>query len=119
MMICHSNPYIEIVVDARTVTSEELAELSKSSVEGVNLRLTFTGDQQAVKKIDRKKFSAVGISVQVKYDDIDVEDADEPHGITVLDGSSIGERFENFCKEKGYDYAKGYKLLKEIMGWQE
>lgn len=112
-------PYREIVVDARTVTSEELAELSKSSVEGVNLRFTFTGDQQAVKKIDRKKFSAVGISVQVKYDDIDVEDADEPHGITVLDGSSIGERFENFCKEKGYDYAKGYKLLKEIMGWQE
>lgn len=111
-------PYREIVVDARTVTSEELAELSKSSIDGVNLRLTFIGDQQAVKKIDRKKFSAVGINVQVKYDDIDVEDTDESHGITVLDGSSISELFENFCKEKGYDYAKGYKLLKEIMGWQ-
>lgn len=112
-------PYREIVVDARTVTSEELAELSKSSVDGVNLRLTFTGDQQAVKKIDRKKFATVGINVQVKYDDIDVEDTGEQQGVVVLDGSSISELFEEFCKEKGYNYAKGYELLKKIMGWQE
>lgn len=112
-------PYKEIVIDARTVTSEELAELSKSSVDGVNLRLTFIGDQQAVKRIDRKKFSAVGISVQVKYDDIDVEDTVEQQNVIVLDGSSISGLFEEFCKEKGYNYAKGYELLKKIMGWQE
>ena len=112
-------PYKEIVVDARTVTSEELVELSKSSVDGVNLRLTFTGDKQAVKKIDRKKFTAVGISVQVKYDDINVDEVDEHQNIIAMTGTSIAEKFEEFCKEKGYDYIKGYELLKEIMKWQE
>lgn len=112
-------PYKEIVVDARTVTSEELVELSKSSVDGVNLRLTFTGDKQAVKKIDRKKFTAVGISVQVKYDDVNVDEVDEHQNIIAMTGTSIAEKFEEFCKEKGYDYIKGYELLKEIMKWQE
>lgn len=112
-------PYKEIVVDARTVTPEELAELSKSSVDGVNLRLTFTGDKQAVKKIDRKKFTAVGISVQVKYDDVNVDEVDEHQNIIAMTGTSIAEKFEEFCKEKGYDYIKGYELLKEIMKWQE
>lgn len=112
-------PYREIVVDARTVTSDELAELSKSSVDGVNLRLTFTGDQQAIKKIDRKKFSSAGISVQVKYDDVDVAESDEQHEVSVLTGASVREKFKQFCEEKNYDYAKGYELLKEIMQWQE
>lgn len=112
-------PYKEIVVDARTVTSEELVELSKSFVDGVNLRLTFTGDQQAVKKIDRKKFTAVGISVQVKYDDVDVDEVDRQQDIVAMTGTSIVEKFEEFCKEKGYDYVKGYELLKEVMKWQE
>lgn len=112
-------PYKEIVVDARTVTSEELVELSKSSVDGVNLRLTFTGDKQAMKKIDRKKFTAAGISVQVKYDDVNVDEVDEHQNIIAMTGTSIAEKFEEFCKEKGYDYIKGYELLKEIMKWQE
>ncbi len=111
--------YKEIVVDARTITSEELVELSKSSVDGVNLRLTFTGDKQAMKKIDRKKFTAAGISVQVKYDDVNVDEVDEHQNIIAMTGTSIAEKFEEFCKEKGYDYIKGYELLKEIMKWQE
>lgn len=112
-------PYKEIVVDARTITSEELVELSKSSIDGVNLRLTFTGDKQAMKKIDRKKFIAAGISVQVKYDDVNVDEVDEHQNIIAMTGTSIAEKFEEFCKEKGYDYIKGYELLKEIMKWQE
>lgn len=112
-------PYKEIVVDARTITSEELVELSKSSIDGVNLRLTFTGDKQAMKKIDRKKFTAAGISVQVKYDDVNVDEVDEHQNIIAMTGTSIAEKFEEFCKEKGYDYIKGYELLKEIMKWQE
>lgn len=112
-------PYKEIVVDARTITSEELVELSKSSVDEVNLRLTFTGDKQAMKRIDRKKFTAAGISVQVKYDNVNVDEVDEHQNIIAMTGTSIAEKFEEFCKEKGYDYIKGYELLKEIMKWQE
>lgn len=112
-------PYREIKVDADTVTQEELIDLAKTiKTDKANVRVTFVGDQQSIKKINRKKFTDSGISVKVKYTEVEVTETD-CEVAEELTGEDIKEKFKTFCTEKGYNIEEGYELLKKVMLWQE
>lgn len=112
-------PYREIKVDVLNTSKEEIIKLSKTENNGVNLRVTLVGDQQAVKSVNKKLFTENGISVKTKYTDVEVTEEEEKEVVQELSGTDILEKFKSFCAEKGYNYNDGYKLLKEIMKWQE
>lgn len=112
-------PYREIKVDVANISKKELLELSKTPTDGVNVRITLVGDQQAVKAVNKKMFTDNGISVKAKYSEIEVTEQEEKEIVQELSGTDISEKFKAFCEEKGYNYEKGSKLLKEVMKWQE
>ena len=112
-------PYKEIKVDVLKTSKEEILKLAKTNTDGVNVRITLVGDQQAVKAVNKKVFTEHGISVKAKYTDVEVTEAEEAEVVQELSGTDIAEKFKAFCDEKGYEYDEGYKLLKEVMQWQE
>lgn len=112
-------PYKAIEVNAAKVTKDELLSLSKTDSTEANIRVVITGDQQAVKSINKKWFTDNGITVKAKYEDVEVENVEEATLIQEISGNDLKQKFQTFCEEKGYDYSTGYKLLKEIMQWQE
>lgn len=112
-------PYKEIKVDVLKTSKDELLKLAKTSTDGVNVRITLVGDQQAVKAVNKKVFTEKGISVKTKYTDVEVTESQEAEVVQELSGTDVKEKFKAFCEEKGYDYPEGYKLLKQIMKWQE
>lgn len=112
-------PYKEIKVDALKTSKDELLKLAKTNTDGINFRVTLVGDQQAVKAVNKKIFSENGISVKTKYIDIEVPESEDVNVVQELSGTDINEKFKAFCEEKNYEYDEGYKLLKEIMKWQE
>lgn len=57
--------------------------------------------------------------MKAKYTDVEVTEAEEAEVVQELSGTDIAEKFKAFCDEKGYEYDEGYKLLKEVMQWQE
>lgn len=112
-------PYKEIKVDVLKTSKDELLKLAKTNTDGVNVRITLVGDQQAVKAVNKKVFTEHGISVKAKYTDVEVTESEEAEAVQELSGTDIDEKFKAFCEEKGYDHAEGYELLKQIMKWQE
>ena len=113
-------PFREIRVDADAITQDELANLAKMvKTDEANVRVTFVGDQQSIKKINRKKFTEQGISVKVKYTEVEVLDEDVQGVAEELTGEDIKEKFKTFCTEKGYDVNTGLNLLNKVMLWQE
>ena len=112
-------PYREVKIDVATVTKAELQKLHTEIDDGVHSRVVLIGDQQAVKAVNKKWFTEHGIAVKAKYTDVEVTETEETEAVQELSGEDLKEKFEAFCAEKGYDYKEGFKLLKEIMKWQE
>ena len=112
-------PFREIKIDVASATPDVLAKVVKMGAKGVNLRVLLVGDVQTVKSIDRKKFTEAGIAVKTKYTDVEVEELDEAVAAQNLTDTDILAKFKKFCEDKNYDYETGYKLLKEIMQWQQ
>lgn len=112
-------PYREVKIDVATVTKAELQKLHTEIDDGVHSRVVLIGDQQAVKAVNKKWFTEHGIAVKAKYTDVEVTETEETEAVQKLSGEDLKEKFEAFCAEKGYDYKEGFKLLKEIMKWQE
>lgn len=112
-------PYREIKIDVATVTKKELQGLHKEIDANVHSRVVLIGDQEAVKSINKKWFTEHGIAVKAKYNDVEVSEAEEKEVVQELSGEDLKEKFQAFCTEKNYSYEDGFKLLKEIMQWQE
>lgn len=112
-------PYKTIALEASTVTPKQLKELSETDTEECNVRVVLTGTREDVKSINKKMLEQKGIVIKTKYDDIEVVETEEAEVLQELSGSDLKEKFKTFCEEKGYEYEEGFKLLKEVMKWQE
>lgn len=117
----HFTPYRTIRLNIAALSPEEVVDASKKiNTDDQHLRVTLIGDQQSVKSINKKLFTDRGAVVEVKYTDVEVgPEAEEERVVRKLSGTDIAEKFKEFCSEKGYNYAEGFGLLKEIMKWQD
>lgn len=114
-------PYLTAKFPADTFTRDLVNHLVGEAKSGdMHLRVVITGDQQAVKGVDRKTLQAAGISVKVKYDDVEVTEPEQrTETVKELSGTDIKEKFVKFCEANSYDVEEGLSLLNETMGWKK
>jgi len=112
-------PYREIEVNVNNVTKKDLMAMHANIDTDAHARVVLVGDQQAVKAVNKKWFTEHGIAVKAKYTDVEVTETEEKEVVQELTGDDLKDKFAAFCTEKGYSYEEGFKLLKEIMQWQE
>lgn len=114
-------PYLTAKFPADTFTRDLVNHLVGEAKSGdMHLRVVITGDQQAVKGVDRKTLQAAGISVKVKYDDVEVTEPEQrTETVKELSGTDIKEKFVKFCEANSYSVEEGLSLLNETMGWKK
>lgn len=114
-------PYRSITLDAGTVTRDDIKSVVEDAKsENFYMRVVLTGTQEQVKGVDRKKLQAAGISVKVKYDDVEVtEPKHQAETVKELSGTDIKEKFVKFCEANSYSVEEGLSLLNETMGWKQ
>ena len=113
-------PYRSITLDAGTVTRDDIKSVVKDAKsENFYMRVVLTGTQEQVKGVDRKTLQAAGVSVKVKYDDVEVTETQEQAVVKELSGTDIKDKFVKFCEANSYDVEEGLSLLNETMGWKQ
>lgn len=114
-------PYRSITLDAGIVTRSDINNAVEEAKSGnAYVRVVLTGSQEQMKGVDRKKLQAAGVSVKVKYDDVEVTDTPEQMtAVKELSGADIKEKFVKFCEANSYNVEEGLSLLKETMGWKQ
>lgn len=114
-------PYLTAKFPADTFTRDLVNHLVGEAKSGdMYLRVVITGDQQAVKGVDRKTLQAAGISIKVKYDDVEVTEPEQrTETVKELSGTDIKEKFVKFCEANSYSVEEGLSLLNETMGWKQ
>lgn len=114
-------PYRDICIEASTATRDDINALYQMDTNAVHWRVIVHGDRQAVAgAVNREKLIKQGFAVKVKYSEVELTEAEEESTVLrELTGEDIKEKFKSFCRDRGYDIDRGYKLLKEIMQWQE
>ena len=113
-------PYKSITLDAGTVTRDDIKNVVEDAKsENFYMRVVLTGTQEQVKGVDRKTLQAAGVNVKVKYDDVEVTEAQEQAVVKELSGADIKDKFVKFCEANSYSVEEGLSLLNEIMGWKQ
>lgn len=114
-------PYRSITLDAGTVTRGDINNAVEEAKSGnAYVRVVLTGSQEQMKGVDRKKLQAAGVSIKVKYDDVEVTDTPEQAtAVKELSGADIKEKFVKFCEANSYNVEEGLSLLIETMGWKQ
>ena len=114
-------PYRSITLAAGTVTRSDIKNAVEDAKSGnFYIRVVLTGTQEQVKGVDRKTLQAAGISVKVKYDDVEVTEPEQrAETVKELSGTDIKEKFVKFCEANSYSVEEGLSLLNETMGWKQ
>ena len=114
-------PYRSITLAAGTVTRDDIKSVVEDAKsENFYMRVVLTGTQEQVKGVDRKTLQAAGISVKVKYDDVEVTEPEQrTETVKELSGTDIKEKFVKFCEANSYSVEEGLSLLNETMGWKQ
>lgn len=82
-----------------------------------SIRFEFTGREDKLKALDKSLFKGTNIDVKIKYKekfDFKDESLAPPQMIESYDKEQIFTAFEDFCKDKGHNFAEGKELLEEF-----
>lgn len=104
--------YIKVSLDANKLTKEGLTEFKKE-YEGSsnNIRVEFTGTKEALKKIDSREFSALGIDVDKKEESVEVIDLED---VSTFTNNSIKEEWLKFTEDNKEVQITGVKYLETL-----
>ena len=111
--------FTKIVINVDETNTSELDELIKMHKNSQDtIRFELIGSDSKLKAIDGSLFRDTGIDVKKKFEkkyDYEAMDLELPTVIEKYDAQLVTETFEEFCKEKGYDYEEGIILFNEFL----
>jgi DNA repair exonuclease SbcCD nuclease subunit len=117
--------YVTVKIDMDTTTKKELDSLVKSYADnlhtsGGNVKFVLTGDETAVKSVNKNKIQELGIKVDVKATENESEETEyveDVSELTEVSKTSIKDEFPLFCEQYGIkDVDAGMKFLTKKLG---
>lgn len=102
--------YVKLEVDVNKLSLSDIEEIRKEKENsGDNIRVVLMGEEKDLKSFNKQSLLDLGISVQVKAEEInrsDIEERVEPYN-----SKSLFEEFELFCQKHKLNKEQGRKYL--------
>ena len=106
--------YIKHTLDVEKLTQNDLDELKQFKTQSQDfIRVILVGTEQQLKTYNLHQLKQVGVDIQLKIPDIEVEDIQ--HNIKPFTVDSLRKQFEQFCQNKQLDYQQGVNYFNKIV----
>lgn len=103
--------YVDTYIDVDKLTKKEVAAIvEKIDTNNVN-RVTMTGSKEKLKVYKDAEFANRGISLKKKDVEVEVVDSVPELDYRDITPDDVKRLFEEFCKDKGYNFEEGVKFL--------
>lgn len=101
--------------DVSKKQAEKLISKFEEENKGCRMRIEITGDSALVKAFESAPIKAKGIDIKRKYKEVEDTDVEINEEVEKVSLDDVKSKFQSFCKDKGYNYKEGIKILETVI----